>query len=391
MYNFNEIQDRSNNQSIKHEFLEPYFGDKELIPLWVADMDFKTSDAIIEALDKRVKQGIYGYTAFNEGFYESFINWVENKYNWTLTKDDLIFSPGVVMSLLMSIEAFTDINDEIIIQTPVYGPFKRSIEDQNRCVVENPLLYKDESYEMDFIDLEKKLKTAKMMILCNPQNPIGRVWDKDTLSTLGHLLVKYDVTLIADEIHSDLILKGHVHTPISTLNIASLKIVTCMSPSKTFNLAGLQSSIIVVEDKLMNQQLRNTFTKKDILINNCFGQVAFEAAYSSGQPWLSSCLSYIEENIDYVINYIRNYIPKMNINKPQGTYLLWLDCRAMQLSQDDLVKFFVEDAKLALNDGSDFGYEGRGFMRMNIACSRKVLEDAMEQLKVAYEKYLKTL
>jgi len=384
-YNFDEKHDRSNNQSVKYEFVEENFGSKDILPMWVADMDFKTAQPIIDALQERVQQGIYGYTAFNDGYYDSFINWVSKRHDWQVARESLIYSPGVVPSLILSIQTLTEPGDDIIIQTPVYGPFRFSIEDQDRKVVYNPLKLIDGHYRMDFEDLKNKIdQGAKTMLFCNPHNPIGKVWIKEDLETLSKIIVEKDITLISDEIHSDLIFKGHKHIPIASLNDEiKNRTITCMAPSKTFNLAGLQSSIVVVSNPEIKEKLNDRFERMHLNHNNCFGQIAFEAAYTEGEEWLEQALDYIEANTDYVNTYVKEHIHEIKTYKPDGTYLMWLDCRALGMTQDMLEKFMATHAKVGLTSGTFFGEEGEGFMRINLASSRKTVEEAMHQIENA--------
>jgi len=384
-YNFDEKHDRSNNQSIKYNNIEEMFGNKDVLPMWVADMDFKTAQPIIDALQERVQQGIYGYTAFTDGYYDSFINWVSKRHGWQISKESLVFSPGVVPSLIYSIQALTEPGDGIIIQSPVYGPFRFSIENHGRKVVSNPLKLTDGVYRMDFEDLKKKIdQGAKTMILCNPHNPIGKVWLKEDLETLTQILIDKDVTLISDEIHSDLIFKGHKHIPIASLNdeIKS-RTITCMAPSKTFNLAGLQSSIIVVSNPDIKAKLVEKFENMDMKHNNCFGQIAFEAAYNEGEEWLEQVVEYIEANAEYVDGYIKEHIHEIKTYKPEGTYLMWLDCRALGMKQDMLEKFMASHAKVGLTSGIFFGEDGEGFMRINLATTRETVEKGIHQIENA--------
>lgn len=385
-YNFDLVQNRSDNEAIKWEALEDFYGSKDLLPLWVADMDFKTSDEIISSINLRANQGIYGYTALNDDYFNAYIKWVKKSHDMTVKSEELIYSPGVVMSLILIIRALTSVGERILIQTPVYGPFKRSIEEHQRTVVYNPLIENDGDYQMDFKHLESSFKSGiKMMILCNPHNPMGRVWSYETLTRLSELVQKYHVTVISDEIHSDLILKGYKHNPLVMFKMIEMQVITLMSPSKTFNLAGLQSSIVLVKAPAMRELIQAKFEQFDVKINNCFGQVAFKAAYNYGRPWLDEALEYIENNMDYVVAFIKKHLHEIKVTKPQGTYLLWLDCRHLGFNQKQLDEFMVHNAKLALTTGAFFGEEGHGFMRMNVACSRLVLEKAMAGLHHAIQ------
>lgn len=383
-YNFDQIHDRKKNESIKWDFLGPVFEAPDAIPLWVADMDFKAAPEIIEALEQRVQQGIYGYTALNDDYFDAFIYWCSKRHQIDVKREELIFSPGVVPGLIMSIHALTQPGDKVIIQPPVYGPFKRSVIDHGREVVYNPLKLENGYYTMDFELLDKQMAEAKLFILCNPHNPVGRVWTEEELKQLAKLAIKHQVKVISDEIHSDLILKGHQHIPfVSVAEELSPLVVTCMAPTKTFNLAGLQTSVLMIKNPQMHETIQGHFERMDLKVNNCFGQVAFKAAYNKGEPWLEALLQYIEGNMDYVVDYIGRHIPEIKVSKPEGTYLLWMDCRALGFNHKDLMTFMLKHAKLALTEGDFFGEEGQGFMRMNLACPRAVLEKAMAQLDIA--------
>jgi cystathionine beta-lyase len=353
--------------------------------MWVADMDFKTADPIINALKERVEQGIYGYTALSDGYYQSFIKWVKKWHDWDVSKESLIFSPGVVPTLIFAIQALTEPQEKVIIQSPVYGPFRFSVEQHDRVLVNNPLVLEDGVYRMDFVDLQKKIDTgAKTMILCNPHNPIGKVWLKDDLEKLADMIVKNDMVLISDEIHSDLIMKGHKHIPISSLNDSiKNRTITCMSPSKTFNLAGLQSSIIVIPNKDLRDKVYHKFDIMDLRINNCFGQIAFEAAYSHGEEWLEQALVYIEDNAKFVNDYIKDHIPELKTYIPEATYLMWFDCRKLGMSHKMLEKFMNDHAKVGFTSGNFFGEEGEGFMRFNLATTRSQVEEALHRIENA--------
>ena len=384
-YNFDEQHDRSINQSIKVDYVKDLFGSEDVLPMWVADMDFKAADPIIEALRNRLEQGIFGYTSLNDNYFNAFIDWVSKRHEWKVQREWLTFSPGVVPSIIFAIQALTEVGDKIIIQSPVYGPFKSSIENHGRQVIKNPLKYEDETYKMDFEDLEKKIdEGAKALILCNPHNPVGKVWSQNELERLADLIVKKDILLISDEIHSDLIMKGHKHIPIASLNPEiACRTVTCMSPTKTFNLAGLQSSVVITCDQSIRGKINHSFEIMDMKINNCFGQVAFEAAYTHGEEWLSQLMEYVEDNIDFVVDYIKENIPEIKIYKPEGTYLLWFDCKGLNLNHEELKTFMAKKAKVGMTSGDFFGVEGEGFMRYNVATTRENVKKGIYQIEAA--------
>ncbi|MBN2796557.1 MAG: pyridoxal phosphate-dependent aminotransferase [Clostridia bacterium] len=388
VYNFDEVQSRKNNESIKWDALKERYGKEDLIPLWVADMEFQAPLEVREALLERLNQGIFGYTALGDDFYQAFINWVYKRHQWIVEKKELLFSPGVVPSIVMSILTFTKEKDTIIIQPPVYGPFEASIKDHNRQVIKNPLKEINGNYEMDLDHLESLFQAGhKVMILCNPHNPVGRVWDDETLSKLSRLVVQYDAMVISDEIHSDLVFYGHQHRLLVNYEGMAERTITFMAPTKTFNLAGLQTSIIICKNEKWLAKLKDTFYKMDLKINNYFGQTAFKASYDKGELWLEELIKYLEGNMSFALEFFKKHLYELKINKPEGTYLMWVDFRNLHMSQDQINHFLVNKAGLAFSDGLFFGEEGRGFMRMNIACPRTMLEKALIQL----EKAMRTL
>lgn len=384
-YNFDEYHDRKNNQAVKLDYLPLVYGTNDVLPMWVADMDFKAADPIIDALERRVKQGIFGYTSLVPSYFDSYVKWVEKRHDWQVDPNTIIYSPGVVHALIMCVKSLTQPGDGIIIQSPVYGPFKSSIENHGRNTISNSLKWENDRYEMDFNDLEEKMKSgAKAMMLCNPHNPVGRVWPKSDLERLAKLIVKYKIPLISDEIHSDLIMQGHKHIPIASLNDDIAKYtVTCMAPSKTFNLAGLQSSVVVTANETYRNAISKSFEAMDLILNNCFGQVAFEAAYREGEPWLTEVLDYIEGNMDWVVDYVSKALPNVKVYKPEATYLMWFDFSALGMDQETLKDFMVKEAKVGLVDGVFFGQEGHGFMRYNVATTRERVKQGILQIESA--------
>lgn len=385
-YNFDKVHDRSKNQSVKWDALKEVFGAADILPMWVADMDFVTAEPVVNALVSRANEGIFGYTMEVDNYKQSIIDWCSKRHEWDIKRDCLIYSPGVVPTLSLCIRLFTEVSDKVIIQPPVYGPFERVVKDNGRELVFN-MLKKDDSgyYTMDFEDLESKFKEGtRTMILCNPHNPIGRVWSKKELVKLAELVVKYDVLVISDEIHSDLVLKGNKHIPLASISKeVSNNIITCMAPTKTFNLAGVQTSFIVVEDKEKHNLLLQGFEHIDITRNNCFGQVASIAAYEDGEEWLEQMLDYIEGNIDVLIDYVNKNIPEIKVRKPEGTYLIWLDLTSLEMNNDKLKDFMVKKAKIALTDGAFFGLGGDGYMRFNVATPREKVIQGIKQIEEA--------
>ena len=384
-YDFDQIIDRSNTNSVKVDALERVFGSKDVIPLWVADMDFLSPPEITEGLKKRVEHGIFGYVEPGEGYFSSIINWLKNRHDWSISKENITFIPGVVKGFAFAIDVFTNDSDKIIIQPPVYPPFKGTTEDLNREIVNNPLILKDGQYSMDFDNLREVAKTGcKMLILCNPQNPSGRIWTKEELSELAEICFDNDIIVISDEIHSDLALPGNKHVPFATVSEkAAQNNITLMAPSKTFNIAGIVSSFAVVENEDIRKKYFDYLLARQLNEGTIFGYLAAQYAYEYGDEWLDQAIEYIQKNIDFADDFLQNHIPQIKVIRPEASFLIWLDCRDLNLSQPELENFFIHKAKLGLNSGTMFGKEGEGFMRLNVGCSRITLEKALNNLKKA--------
>lgn len=360
-YNFNESINRLQTNSVKWDEVENLFGDKEILPMWVADMDFKSPQPVIEALKKRADHGIYGYTTRPDSYYEATVGWMKRRHNWTIEKDWITFTPGVVPALGIIVQSFTNPGDKIIIQQPVYYPFMSVIEKNGREIVNNPLRLENGRYYMDFEDLEKKIDpSVKMIIISNPHNPVGRVWEQDELTKLGEICLKHNILVVSDEIHSDLVYEGNIHTPFASIsdNFAG-RSITCTAPSKTFNLAGLQTSNMIIP----NQELRERFNKaledRFIGMTNTFGVTALIAAYEEGEEWLDQLLVYLKGNLDFLNEYIKSNIPEVKVIKPDATYLVWLDCRELGLDAKKLEEVIQKQGKVAFDEGYIFGKEGR--------------------------------
>lgn len=384
-YNFDESINRLGTSSVKWDYLERVFGNKEVLPLWVADMDFETSQPVIDAVVKRAQHGIYGYTEKPASFYASIADWMKKRHGWHISNEWITVCPGVVPALCFSMLSFTEPDDKVLLQSPVYPPFFSSIKDNGRIVVNNQLRQENGKYVMDFEDLEAKLGSGvKVMLLCSPHNPVGRVWSKEELRKVGELCARYNVIIISDEIHSDLIYSNFNHIPAASISEElAARTVTCIAPSKTFNIAGLSTSAVIIPDKGLRHKFNSTIKRLGIGMSNLFGITALEAAYINGEEWLNQVLAYMENNIDYLVHYFSTRIPQIKVSKPQGTYLVWLDCRELGMDQKDLVNFFINKARVGLNDGAAFGAGGEGFMRMNIACPRSFLEEALKRIEQA--------
>ena len=390
-YNFNERIDRSENHSAKWAEMEMKFGRSDLIPMWVADMDIKAAPEIIESMKKKVEQEIFGYVYRPDSYYKTATEWLKKRFGYEISPSSLIHSPGVVPSMSILVKMLTKNSDKILIQTPVYPPFASAVKDNGRELVENQLI-KDEKgyYTIDFEDLEKKLSLdeVKLFILCNPHNPVGRVWKKEELLKIGELCKKYNVRILADEIWRDLIMPGYKHTPMASLSKGIEDItITLFSPTKSFNLAGLQASFATFPRAEERKEFDNILGQMDVKRNNPFSLVAFETAYEKCEDWLEELILHIDGNMQYVVDFIAEKLPEIKVVKPEGTYLMWLDFNGTKIPQDKIQEFLINEAKVAMNDGGSFGSNGKGFARMNVACPRYMVEEAMERI----EKALKNL
>ncbi|GAA0706878.1 pyridoxal phosphate-dependent aminotransferase [Paraclostridium ghonii] len=386
-YNFDNIIDRSNNFAAKWSEMAKKYGTNDLLPMWVADMDFKAAPCIIDALRDRLEQGIYGYTTRPNSYNESIVNWVDRRFGWNIKSEWLVFSPGVIPTISILIQELTNEGDKIMIQEPVYSPFNSVVKDNKRELVISPLKkLEDGNYVMDFEDIESKIKDVKLFILCNPHNPVGRVWTKEELKKLGDICIKHNVKVISDEIHSDIIFKGYKHTPFASIcKEFEQNSITCMAPTKTFNIAGLQMSQVILPNEEDYKILDSAFARIDIRRNNAFSLVATEAAYNHGEDWLIDFLDYLEGNMDFAVKYIEENMPKLKVKKPQGTYLLWVDFSELGLSDEEVSKVLVEKAKVALNNGPSFGIGGEGYQRINLACPRSMVEECLTRIKNAID------
>jgi len=383
-YNFDKIIDRRNTASVKYDLRNLIFGNPEVIPMWVADMDFETPDFIREAVIARAMHPVYGYSFRTDDYYQSIISWMNSRHDWNIEKDWILFSPGVVPALNIAVLALTNPGDEVIVQPPVYFPFFSAVKEHNRAIVYNQLILKDGKYQMNFDQLRAQAKTAKMLILCNPHNPVGRAWSRFELEQLAEICVDSNLLVISDEIHSDLVLPQFKHTVFSKVNpqLEDL-IITMHAASKTFNIAGLASSSVIIKDKTMREQYNRLLSGLHVDMGNMFGFVATQAAFEKGELWLSELLRYVSNNIDFAISYFEQYLPKVKVIAPEATYMIWLDFSAFHLTDSELKAFLVDKAGVGLNSGIDFGPGGEGFMRMNVACPKSTLHQSLEQIRNA--------
>ena len=388
-YDFDEVIDRRNTDCLKYDFAVQRGRPKDVLPFWVADMDFSIAQEIEDALVKRCQHGIFGYSEATDGYFAALQNWYLKHFNWQVQRPWLIKTPGVVFALAMAVKAFTEPGDGVLVQQPVYYPFTEVIRDNDREVVNAPLALVNGHYEIDFADLEQKLANpkVKLMFLCSPHNPVGRVWTKEELLKVGDLCLKYNVITVSDEIHSDFVWDDNVHTPFATLGEEyQQNCIVCTAPSKTFNLAGLQVSNIFIS----NQKLRRAFRKQIDAAGysqlNTLGLVACQAAYAYGEEWLTQVKAYIRSNITFVDDYLKQNLPQIKMLPIEGTYLVWLDCSALGMTADEREQWLWHEAKLWLDGGGIFGKEGEAFERINVACPRATLLQGLEQLKAAVAK-----
>lgn len=385
MEEFLKVRNRRGTDSFKWDQAKEVFQTEsdDILPMWVADMDFPAPKVVNEAIIERAQHGIYGYTFINDSVYEAVTNWLQAHHNWLVDTKSLSFSPSVLTSLYNAIKVFTNPGDKILIQTPVYTPFFNVIEDAGREIARNPLHFNGDSYEIDFKDLEAKMQDGvKAFVLCSPHNPVGRVWTRAELTKMAELALQYDVLILSDEIHADLVFKPHKHIPIASLSDEiSHQTITFMSPTKTFNLAGLHISYIVTSDNKKRIKMDKLLAQQGFRMLNTMGIIALEAAYRGGEAWLSQLLDIIEENKQYVLERLeRETNGKVRALDAEGTYLLWLDFSKLNLADRDLHRFLIEEAKVGLNAGSSYGSEGKQFMRINLACHKETLIEGLSRI-----------
>ena len=385
-YNFDQIIDRTGTASVKIDAVEKNWGRTDLLPLWVADMDFPTAPFVTEALRKRCEHDIFGYTLKHEGYFNAIVNWNRQRYGLEVRNEEIQFVPGIVPGLGMALNAFTHKGDKVMIQPPVYHPFRWLCERNGREVITNPLKWINGQLRMDMEDFKEKIKGCKVFILCNPHNPGGLVWSKEELQEIAQICAAEGVIVFSDEIHADLTLAPLHHHPFASVSeTARLNSITFMSPSKAFNMPGLSASHALIFNAGLRQRFVQFTEACELGNGHVFAFTAVEAAYSHGTEWLDQCLAYIQKNIDYVDSFLKEHTPRIKAIRPQASYLVWLDCRKLELSQTALNDFFVDKAHLALNDGEMFGKEGIGFMRQNVGSPRSIIEKAMKQLAEAYQ------
>ncbi len=391
-YDFDEIIDRRNTNSIKYDFAKQRGKPEDAIPLWVADMDFKTLPQVTDALVKISRHGIFGYSEVREEYFSTLYKWYSDNFGWNIRPQWLVKTPGIVFAIAMAIRAFTQKGDGVIIQQPVYYPFSEAILANKRVLVNSPLVYDGGVYKIDFEDFEEKIVSGnvKVFILCNPHNPVGRVWNGEELIRLGEICLKHGVMVVSDEIHADFIFEGYKHLIFAALKpeFANMTI-TCTAPSKTFNLAGLQVSNIFIQNVNMKFRFEQEIVKSGYSQLNTMGLAACHAAYEYGAEWLSQLKTYLAGNLSFVRSFLTERLPEIKLVEPQGTYLIWLDFNELGLSDNALEDLVANEARLWLDNGLMFGEEGRGFQRINIACPRQILVRAFEQLEAAVSRLRK--
>lgn len=382
-YNFDQLIDRHGSGAMKVDSLNEFFGRDDLLGLWIADMDFAVSPRIREALSRRIEHPVYGYAGAPQSYWDSITGWLGRRHNWNVKREEITYIPGVVKGIALAINFFTQRGDKVVIQPPVYHPFRMVTEGNGRIVVNNPLIFDGESYRMDLEGLERIFRDEhpKMMILCNPHNPVGIQWSVEVLQEVARLAKKYGVTVVSDEIHADLMLYGKPHYPFASVSPEAAEVsITLGAPSKTFNIAGLVSSWCVVKNPKLREPFFHWLMVNEFDAPTFIATIGTEAAYNQGEDWLDEMLEYIEGTIAEVEEIVAEKLPDIKVIRPEASFLVWLDCRGLCMSHDELIKLFVNKAHLALNDGAMFGAEGSGFMRLNIGSPRSVIRYSLESL-----------
>ncbi len=383
MYDFDKIIDRSNTDAYKLDLRERYFGTDDVIPLWVADMDFAAPPEVQKDIQNRAAHEVYGYTIRKEDFANSIVDWCNYKHNWNVDASWIEYSPGVVPALAFSVLAFSEPGDGVIINTPVYPPFYSVIADNDRKIIKSKLVKVNGRFEIDFEKFEEQASNpkTKIFILCSPHNPVGRVWSKDELLKIDEICRKHNVLVLADEIHSDLALFGHTHIPFASVSEgAAQNCISFMAPSKTFNIAGFSTSYVVSANEELLNGYKKTQNRLQLHMGHLFSGVALMSAYNKGREWLKELRAYLEANVLFIEEFLKDNLPEIKFDRPEATYLIWIDFSAWKMNQKDLKEFMIHKAKVGLNDGMTFGSEGRGYLRLNIASPQSVIEKALKQI-----------
>lgn len=382
-FDFDREIDRTGTHSVKYDNRLAMFGKADVIPAWVADMDFAAPPAVTRALIERAQHPIYGYTLFPDSLFEALIDWLQRRHGWTVQRDWIVMCPGVVPSINAAVMALTQPGDAIIIQPPVYFPFFSAATQTGRKLIQNPLRLDNNRYTIDFDHLEQCARQAKFLLLCSPHNPVGRVWLPEELERLLQLAEKNDLVIFSDEIHHDLLYPGQQHHVLAARAHNQSSVITAVAPSKTFNIPGLNLSALIVPDKTMRNAITQVFNSLHVSASNPFSVTAFESAYRGGEAWLEALRVYLRDTRDAVESYLAEHLPEIKAIPAEGTYLLWLDCRAMNLTDAELKHFFIHQAGVGLNPGVQFGQEGSGFMRLNIGAPRQTVLRVLEKIRLA--------
>jgi len=380
-FNFDIPIPRENTNSVKFDGRQYYFGTNDVTPLWVADMDFAVPECVTRALQERINHPVFGYTFYSESLYQSIIDWFERRHQWRIERDWILMAPGVVPSLFAAVQTFANKGEGVIVQPPVYFPFFSAVTTNHRKLILNPLRETNGHYEIDFDHMEVCAQQgAKLLMLCTPHNPVGRVWKEQELQEVLRIARQYDVTILSDDIHADLTFSESTHIMLGRLAQSGDKIITAVAPNKTFNIPGLGLSALIIPDTEQRNAMKQTFETLHMGNTNPLSIVAFEAAYREGDVWLNALMKYLEETRDFVADFLQKNIPKIKMTKPEATYLLWLDCRGLGMTDPQLRDFFVKQCKVGMNPGTVFGEGGGGFMRMNIGASKSVIEASLARI-----------
>lgn len=380
-FDFDTPIPRENTNSVKFDGRQYYFGTTDVTPLWVADMDFAVPECVTRALQERINHPVFGYTLYPESLYQSIIDWFERRHQWKIERDWILMAPGVVPSLFAAVQAFANKGEGVIVQPPVYFPFFSAVTTNNRKLILNPLRETNGHYEIDFAHMEACAQQgAKLLMLCSPHNPVGRVWTEQELLDVLRIARQYDLTILSDDIHADLIFSESSHIMLGRLAQPGDKIVTTIAPNKTFNIPGLGLSALIIPNVEQRNAMKHMFETLHMGNTNPLSIVAFEAAYREGDAWLNALMKYVEETRDFVADFLHKNIPQIKMMKPEATYLLWLDCRALGMTDPQLRDFFVKQCKVGMNPGTVFGEGGNGFMRMNIGASRIVIQASLARI-----------
>ncbi len=386
-YDFDKVIDRRGSGCFKYDALKPLYGREDLLSLWVADMDFEVAPCIRDALARKLEHGVFGYNFRLPDYYSAIRDWVRRRYQWEISDEWIVSTPGVVPAINLAVLALTKPTDRILIQTPVYRPFFNAVTDHDRCLLTNTLIYENNQYKLDFDDFERKIKQASLFILCSPHNPIGKVWSREELEFMLELCARHGVPVISDEIHADIIYPGHEFVSTGALSKNVESVISCLSPAKSFNIAGLSSASVVIRNPRLRKKISDLNEHLHLYLGNTFGVEAVKAAYNSGEEWLLELLKYLDGNRQYLQDFIGSELPMLTMVPPQGSYLAWIDFSELGMDDSALFDFLTNKAKIALDPGRKFGVDGSGFSRLNFGCRRAILEEAMDNLKKAIMEY----